>query len=46
MVLVGIDYFERVGLYENVQESYETLGAKFYDEKNHHAAIKYFDLEL
>ncbi|WP_095022069.1 Rap family tetratricopeptide repeat protein [Bacillus thuringiensis] len=46
VVLAGIDYFEREGLYEDVQESYETLGTKFYDEKNHHAASKYFHLGL
>ena len=46
VVLEGIDYFEREGLYEDVQESYETLGTKFYDEKNHHAASKYFHLGL
>ncbi|MED2510755.1 tetratricopeptide repeat protein, partial [Bacillus thuringiensis] len=46
VVLAGIDYFEREGLYEDVQESYETLGTKFYDDKNHHAASKYFHLGL
>ncbi|MGG1339190.1 tetratricopeptide repeat protein [Bacillus thuringiensis] len=46
VVLAGIDYFKREGLYEDVQELYETLGAKFYDEKNHFAASKYFHLGL
>ncbi|MDM5156367.1 tetratricopeptide repeat protein [Bacillus sp. DX1.1] len=46
VVLAGIEYFEREELYENVQEHYESLAIKFYEEDQHSEASKYFYLGL
>ncbi|MFD3449855.1 tetratricopeptide repeat protein [Microbacteriaceae bacterium 4G12] len=43
-ILAGITYFERENLYSNVQEYYEILALKFYEEDNHVEANKYFYL--
>ncbi|SEF52264.1 hypothetical protein SAMN04487919_101462 [Bacillus sp. ok061] len=46
MVLAGINYFEREGLYEDVQECYEILGVNFHEENRHQESSKYFYLGL
>ncbi|PGM94550.1 hypothetical protein [Bacillus cereus] len=46
IVLAGIDYFEREELYDNVQEYYESLASRFYEEDLHLKASKYFHLGL
>ena len=46
IALAGIKYFEREELYEDVQEQYETLAIKFYDENEHSEASKYFYMAL
>ncbi|HHT7238592.1 MULTISPECIES: tetratricopeptide repeat protein [Bacillus] len=44
VVLEGVQYFEREELYEYMQEHYETLGIKFFEEEKHTEASKYFYL--
>ncbi|MCM3738134.1 tetratricopeptide repeat protein [Bacillus cytotoxicus] len=46
VVLAGIEYFEREELYDNVQEYYEVLGVKCYEEDQHVIASKYFYLGM
>jgi response regulator aspartate phosphatase F len=46
VALEGIKYFEREELYYNVQEYYEALATKFYEEDGHSKASKYFHLGL
>ncbi|ENQ3078943.1 tetratricopeptide repeat protein [Bacillus cereus] len=46
IVLAGITYFEREELYDNVQEYYEVMATKFYEEDQHVKASKYFHLGL
>lgn len=46
VALEGIKYFEREELYYNVQEYYEALATKFYEEDEHSKASKYFHLGL
>lgn len=45
-ILTGITYFDREELYDNVQDYYEILGAKCYEEELHVKSSKYFYLGM